>query len=84
MLDYNVNGKIYCCFDKKVLRSLAVCDDKPKKDKGAALTVYFADAGERLWDIAREHCTTVDIIMQENGLKRDIVEEKSMLMISCI
>lgn len=84
MLDYNVNGKIYCCFDKKVLRSLAVCDDKPKKDKGAALTVYFADAGERLWDIAREHCTTVDIIMQENGLKKDIVEEKSMLMISCI
>lgn len=84
MLDYSVSGKIYCCFDKKVLRSLTVCEDKPKKEKGAALTLYFAEVGERLWDIAREHGTTVDIIMQENGLKKDTVEEKSMLMISCI
>lgn len=84
MLDYSVSGKIYCRFDKKVLKSLTVCEDKPKKEKGAALTLYFAEVGERLWDIAREHSTTVDIIMQENGLKKDIVEEKSMLMISCI
>lgn len=84
VLDYNISGKIFCSFDKRVLKALTVCKDKPKKEKGAALTLYFAQSGERLWDIAREHNTTVDIIMQENGLNRDFVEENSMLMISCL
>lgn len=40
-LGYTVKGKIYCNHDKKVLRGLTVLKDKPKKDKGAALTLYF-------------------------------------------
>ena len=83
IFDFNVAGKIYCSFDKKVLKSLSICEDKPKIT-GGAVTLYFAEAGEKLWDVAREHGTTVDIIMQENGLKKDYVEEKSMLMISCM
>ncbi len=84
IFDYSVSGKIYCRFEKKVLKSLVVCNDKPKKEKGAVLTVYFAEKGEELWDIARLHNTTVDLILQENNLKKDVLEENSMLMIPCV
>ena len=47
----------------------------------AALTIYFADAGERVWDIARRYRTTVHAVSQENELSEDAVPERRMLII---
>lgn len=84
IFDYSVRGKIYCKFDKKVLKGITVFNDKPKKEKGAVLTVYFGEKGEELWEIARLHNTTVEAILQENNIKKDVLEENSMLMIPCV
>lgn len=84
ILDFNVSGKICCSFEGKILKNLTVFEDKPKSDKGAALTLYFAETGEKLWDIARMHNTTVELISRENGLKKDSIGENTMLMIPCI
>jgi len=46
-----------------------------------ALVVYFADAGEKLWNIAREHNSSVEIIQQENDLCEDTLINKCMLLI---
>lgn len=81
--DYLVSGKIYCSCEKKILKELTVFEDKPKKSCDAALTIYFTDKGESLWDIARSHNTTVSLIMEENGLKSESVKENVMLMIPC-
>ena len=81
--DYSLSGRVYCKNDKKILKSLTVFKDKPKKSDGAALTVYFTDKGESLWDIARSHNTTVKLIMEENGLESESVKENTMLMIPC-
>jgi len=83
MLDYFVSGKAYCSCERKILKELSVFEDKPKKSDDAALTLYFTDKGESLWDIARSHNTTVSLIMEENGLKSDSVKENVMLMIPC-
>ncbi len=83
-LDYFVSGKIYCRYDKKILNKLTVFEDKPKKDGSAALTLYYTDKGESLWDIARSHNTTVRLIMEENGLKTESVKENTMLLIPCV
>ena len=83
-LDYRVCGKVFSRFEKKILKELCVRDDKPKAKSGAALSIYFTDEGERLWDIARSHNTTVELIEQENGLKDETVNEKMMLLIPCI
>lgn len=51
------------------------------KDTSAALTIYYADAGESLWNIARSYCTSVEAIRQENDLDCDVLENRGMLLI---
>ncbi len=51
------------------------------KDTSAALTIYYADAGEALWNIARAYCTSVEAIKRENDLDCDILEDRGMLLI---
>lgn len=51
------------------------------KDTSAALTIYFADTGESLWDIARRYCTSVKAIQKENELETDFAESRGMLLI---
>lgn len=83
-LDYTVCGKILCRYEKKILKELALLKDKPIKDKGVALTLYFAEKDESLWDIARHHNTTVELIMRENGIKNEKETREGMLLIPCI
>lgn len=52
-----------------------------QKDTSAALTIYYADAGESLWDIARTYCTSVEAIKSENDLTEESVENRGMLLI---
>ncbi|MBR4727648.1 MAG: DUF3794 domain-containing protein [Clostridia bacterium] len=47
----------------------------------AALTIYFSEPGESLWEIARRYRTTVDAIRAENSLDADRITEKTMLLI---
>ena len=54
---------------------------RPKEKDTAALCIYFADAGEKLWDIACRYCTSVRAIREENGLTGDAVESRGMLLI---
>ena len=83
-LDFNVSGNVYGNYDGRILKSLTAFEDKPKQNGSAALTVYFADKGEMLWDIARDHNSTVELIMKENALKGQTVTENIMLMIPCV
>lgn len=52
-----------------------------RKDKAAALTLYYADEGERLWDIACAYCTSVEAIKLENELTDDVMAASGMLLI---
>ena len=54
---------------------------RPKEKDTAALCIYFADTGEKLWDIACRYCTSVNAIRDENGLAGDTVETRGMLLI---
>ncbi len=67
--------EIYACSD------LEPDLNRPKSQNMPTLTVYFASADEKLWDIARDYNTTVEKIKSENGLVSDRLEEKTVLMI---
>ena len=57
-------------------------EEKPKeKDKTAALTIYYADNGEELWDIAKKYGTSVEKIKTENEIDSDKIQNKNMLFI---
>lgn len=83
-LDYKVKGKIYCRFEKPVLKELKISKDKPISDNNTALTLYFCRKDESLWDIAKSHNTTVALIQSENAISTDKTLKEGMLLIPCI
>lgn len=66
----------------RVITSAQYSEDKPRiKDTTAALTLYYADEGEALWDIAAAYCTSVEALRSENELTDDIIPQRRMLLI---
>lgn len=59
-------------------------DEQRRKntDSAPAVVLYFADAGEELWDIARDHNSSVENIMAENGLSDEVLSESRQLLIT--
>lgn len=50
----------------------------------AALTVYYADAGEPLWDIAKRYGASVENIASINGLSGGELAQRTMLLIPTV
>ncbi|MBQ9742828.1 MAG: DUF3794 domain-containing protein [Ruminococcus sp.] len=47
-----------------------------------ALTLYYADKGESVWEIARHFHASVESIIDENSLEEDTLPESRMLVIT--
>ena len=54
---------------------------KKQRDTKAALTLFYAEPGERIWDIAQKYCTSAEAIRMENELTEDVISERTMVMI---
>ncbi|MBE6759130.1 MAG: DUF3794 domain-containing protein [Ruminococcaceae bacterium] len=58
-------------------------ESRPRSDAdGPALVMYFACAGEELWDIAREHNASVSDIAADNGIADEPLCEDKLLLIA--
>jgi hypothetical protein len=80
--ELKLSANIYSQTNLKVITDVAADETKPRaQDKSAALSIYYADAGETLWEIARTYCTSVDAIKLENDLTGEFVENRGMLLI---
>lgn len=53
----------------------------PKRGKDEALTIYYAEKGESLWEIARRYRTSVSSIKAENDLEEEVLENRRMILI---
>lgn len=66
----------------KIVNEISTNQDKERlKDSSTALNLYYADKNERIWDIAKEYCTSVEAIKSENDITDDIIENRCMLLI---
>ena len=66
----------------KAIIAAAADEEHPVlKDGKAASIIYYAEAGESLWEIARQYYTSVNAIKEENELSEDNVASKGMLFI---
>ncbi|MEG1846354.1 MAG: DUF3794 domain-containing protein [Oscillospiraceae bacterium] len=64
-----------------LITEIEIDEKKEKLGNPAALTIYFSEEGESVWEIARKYNTTVDAIMNDNKLTGEIVPEKCKLLI---
>lgn len=76
-----VRGFVFSETEKSITTEIAVDTSCPKSVKCAALTVYFAEAGEGLWDIARKYNTTVEAIARENHMDCTATDKQCKLLI---
>ncbi len=76
-----ISGLILSSSIQKYVGSIDTAGDNERREKSCALTIYFCDKGESLWNIARKYATTVDAVMQENNISCDVTEKAGMLLI---
>ena len=73
--------------ENKIVRyvsDIEVLDDIKNSADSCALTIYFSDENEKIWNIAKKYKTTVRAIMDENGLEDEIVGTRRFLLIPAV
>ena len=80
-VEMDINALIFSAQTVQVATNIAIDESKPKKQKTAALTIYFTQEGESVWEIARRYNTTAEAIIAENALTGDVIQEKRKLLI---
>lgn len=75
------NGIVFSSVLKKYVSNIQIKNESPEKNNPCALTVYYCDKGESIWNIARRYNTTVDAVMIENELTDEIITECRMILI---
>lgn len=66
---------------KKYISEISINDSEKINNESCALTIYFCESGEKIWDIAKHYGTTVDAIRCENEISGERVEKSGMLLI---
>ncbi len=80
--DLRLGGGIWISRHVRAIVGVDTRDDQLRmRDRTAALTIYYADPGEHLWDIARQYCTSVEALRLENEMTEDEIPERRMLLI---
>lgn len=51
------------------------------RDQRSAVTLYFAQEGEQVWEIAKRYHTSVSAIIEENDLESEVMNEGHILLI---
>ena len=81
----NVIGNACHADTVNAVNEITVNEDKPKqKDKDYALRLYFADKGERVWDISKRYNTSAAAIIAENELDGEASEVTGMILIPIV
>lgn len=65
----------------QVVRDITLHQDSPYPSESAVLRLYYADAGESVWDIARRCHTSPDAVREENDLRDEVLLAKTVLLI---
>lgn len=77
-----LRGSVFTQKSFRMVEAAHADETKPREqDQNASLVLYYAEAGESLWDIARLYCTSMQAIQEENHLDCEKIEGKGMILI---
>ncbi|MEF9852767.1 MAG: DUF3794 domain-containing protein [Hydrogenoanaerobacterium sp.] len=81
----NISGIMYVSEKHSLMQELSVDGESPRQQSdGTALTIYFAQQGECVWDIAKHYHTSVAAVMEENSIEKENLEAKATLLIPLV
>ncbi len=83
--EIRTSGCLYEVIPCEMITEISLNSDKPKiRTDDAALKLYFADEGEKIWDIAKRYNTSVHSIIDDNVLDGDETTKSGMLLIPIV
>lgn len=71
----------FYCEKKRLISDLRLQQDTPYPQSKATTLLYYADAGESIWDIGRICHASPNGIMEENALTEDCLAESQILVV---
>lgn len=82
--EINISAEIYEISEDRIISNITVDESKARQSTAAALTIYYSEEGESVWNIARRYNTTVEAVMNENNLDSETVGSRRMLLIPSV
>lgn len=80
--ELSINAGVYSVNKVTALQHIDVCEDLLKpKNRDSAMIIYYADAGEKLWDIARKYNSSPQEIAEINTLEDNLLQSEKVLLI---
>lgn len=80
-----VDGMLLGVAPVSFITGIKVDETREKKwEDQSAMTIYYADAGENVWSIAKRYNTSISAVMEENGLEDEVLPEKRILLIPMV
>ena len=81
-MEYRLEGAVCCVRQERAMYRMEMDEERPvTRENNAALTIYYAQKAENLWDIARRYRTSVDAIREENEMDTDVMPQRGMILI---
>ena len=78
-------GLVYKIRTISSVNEINIVEELPKtKNSDYALKLYYADKGEKVWDIAKKYNTSVSAVMTENELEEEQLTNPCMLLIPIV
>ena len=77
-----IDGTIYTAMSTEAVSLCSVNEERKIEHGNAAMTFYYAEKDEKIWDIAKKYYTSVEKVMEENGLSEEEISGKTMLIIT--
>ena len=70
--------------EREAITQIQVLEDRVAGEPRPALTLYYADEGEKVWEIAKAYHTSAARIQEENELTGEEIEKRRMLLIPAV
>ena len=83
-IEFIVNVKICSVSSVRILSNIRKAENDSKGVRKPALTIYFCDDKEKVWDIAKKYRTTSAAVREENGIEGEEVKGAGMLLIPSV
>jgi len=80
-----LNGCLYQMRSIEVIKEISINEEAPKtRDSEYALKLYYAEANEDVWNIAKRYNTGAEAIITENDMESDRITTPTMLLIPIV
>ena len=81
-VELSVNAAVYECKNVLLISDIVINRDEPLPDsRRGAMTVYFADSGETLWEVARKYLADINEVKRINGIEDEKFLSGQMILV---